>query len=149
MKKLLNSLLIAGCCLLFAPCQSIASEYLSVTTDGANVRTGPDTKHPASMELFLGYPLKVEKKEGEWYQVTDFEKDGGWIHESIVKKGDTVIVNAQKNVNMRSGPSTQDPIIADVERGVVLSRLSTKGKWSRVQHSSGTTGWIYSPLLWP
>lgn len=101
------------------------------------------------MELFQGYPLKVTKQEGEWYQVTDFENDTGWVHTSIVKKADTVIVNAQKSINMRSGPSTNDAIIADVERGVVLTRISQEGKWTKVRHSSGTTGWIYSSLLWP
>jgi SH3-like domain-containing protein len=149
MKKFFNALLIAGCCSCFLPAQIQANQYLSVTTDKANVRTGPGTNYPASMELFTGYPLKVEKQQGEWYQVTDFDKDSGWIHQSIVKAGDTVIVNAQKSVNMRSEPSTKASIVADVERGVVLTRLSTQGKWTQVKHSSGTTGWIYSPLLWP
>ena len=56
---------------------------------------------------------------------------------------------AQKSLNMRSGASTKDSIVTDVERGVVLTNLETKGKWTKVRHSSGTTGWIYSPLLWP
>ena len=60
-----------------------------------------------------------------------------------------MIVNAQKSLNMRSGASTKDSIVADVERGVVLTKIETKGKWTKVRHSSGTTGWIYSPLLWP
>jgi SH3-like domain-containing protein len=30
-----------------------------------------------------------------------------------------------------------------------LTRVSEKGKWTKVRHSSGTTGWVYSPLLWP
>jgi uncharacterized protein YgiM (DUF1202 family) len=149
MKKQLKLLVALGCTCLLASTSAFAAEYLSITTDNANVRTGPGTNYPASMELFQGYPLKVEKKDGEWYKVTDFENDSGWVHESIVKKGDTVIVNAAKSINMRSGPSTHDAIIADVERGVVLTRLEERGKWTKVRHSSGTTGWIYSTLLWP
>jgi SH3-like domain-containing protein len=101
------------------------------------------------MELFQGYPLKIEKKEGEWYKITDFENDSGWVHESIVKKADTVIVKSGKSINMRSGPSTKDSIVADVERGVVLTRISDEGDWTNVRHSSGTTGWIHNSLLWP
>lgn len=149
MKKQILHLLVIGFVGLFLSSPLLAAEYLSVTTDNANVRTGPGTNYPASMELFLGYPLKVLKKQGDWYKITDFENDTGWIHESIVKECDSVIVNAQKSLNMRSGASTKDSIIADVERGVVLSRIETKGKWTKVRHSSGTTGWIYSPLLWP
>lgn len=93
--------------------------------------------------------MKVLKTKGDWHKVTDFEKDTGWIHKSIVKDRDTVIVNAKKSLNMRSGPSTKDAVVADVERGVVLTRISTQGKWTKVRHSSGTIGWIYSQLLWP
>ena len=149
MKKLLKIFFALGCTCLLASTSVYATDYLSITTDNANVRTGPGTNYPASMELFQGYPLKVEKKENDWYKVSDFENDSGWVHESIVKKADTVIVNAANSVNMRSGPSTKDSIVADVERGVVLTRVSEQGKWTQVRHSSGTTGWIYSPLLWP
>lgn len=149
MKKQFKILFVLGCSYLLAASSVFAADYLSITTDNANVRTGPGTTYPASMELFTGYPLKVEQQEGDWYKVSDFEKDTGWVHSSIVKKSDTVIVNANNSVNMRSGPSDKDSIVADVERGVVLSRLSVEGKWTKVRHSSGTIGWIYSPLLWP
>lgn len=149
MKKQIIRLLVIGFIGLLFSSSLLAAEYLSVTTDNANVRTGPGTNYPASMELFLGYPLQVLKKNGEWYKITDFENDTGWIHESIVKKCNSVIVNAQKSLNMRSGASTKDSIVADVERGVVLTKIETKGKWTKVRHSTGTTGWIYSPLLWP
>jgi SH3-like domain-containing protein len=149
MKKILNRILIAGSISLFCASSAIAADYLSVTTDNANVRTGPGKKYQITMELFSGYPLKVLKKQGEWYKITDYEKDSGWIHKSIVKSRDTVIVNAKKSLNMRSGPTTKNSVVADVERGVVLKKLESKGKWTKVRHSTGTVGWIYSSLLWP
>lgn len=149
MKKQLKQIIILVSFSLFFSSFALAASYLSVTTDNANVRTGPGTKYPVAMELFQGYPLLVLKQKGEWYKVSDFEKDSGWIHDSIVKNNNSVIVSAKKSVNMRSGPSTNDGIVADVERGVVLKRLRVKGKWANVQHSSGTVGWIYASLLWP
>jgi SH3-like domain-containing protein len=149
MKNLFKIFFVLGCTCLLTSTSVFAAEYLSITTDNANVRTGPGSNYPASMELFKGYPLKVEKKEGEWYKITDFEKDSGWVHKSIVKKADTVIVNSGKSINMRSGPSTKDSVVADVERGVVLTRISEEGDWTNVRHSSGTTGWIHNSLLWP
>lgn len=148
-KKLVKMFFTLGCTCLLTATSAFAAEYLSITTDNANVRTGPGTNYPASMELFQGYPLKVEEKKGDWYRVTDYENDSGWVHDSIVKKGDTVIVNAKDSINMRSGPSTNDAVVADVERGVVLTKLSENGKWAKVRHSGGTTGYIYAPLLWP
>jgi len=149
MKKIIKTILVAGSISLFCASSAFAAEYLSVTADNANVRTGPGKKYQVTMELFSGYPLKVLKKQGEWYKITDYEKDTGWIHQSIVKSRDTVIVNAKKSLNMRSGPTTKDNVVADVERGVVLKKLESKGKWTKVRHSTGTVGWIYTPLLWP
>jgi len=149
MKKILPKLAAVTLLTFLYASTAFCAEYLTVTTDNANVRTGPGTNYPASMELFEGYPLKVETKQGDWYKISDFEKDSGWIHESIVKKCDTVIVDAKTSVNMRSGPSTDDSVVADVERGVVLKKLATQGKWTKVQHANGTGGWIYTPLLWP
>ena len=149
MKNKLKKIIAISSVALFYATSTFAANYLSVTTDNANVRTGPGTNYPVAMELFQGYPLKVLKKQGEWYKVSDYEKDTGWIHDSIVKDKDTVIVDAKKSLNMRSGPSKNNPVVADVERGVVLNKISTEGNWTKVRHSSGTIGWIYSPLLWP
>ena len=149
MKRPFHTILITGLFSLFLSTSAGAVDYLTVTTDNANVRTGAGTNYPSSMELFQGYPLKVLNKVGEWYQVADFEDDSGWIHQSVVKKGDSAIVNSDKSVNMRSEPSTESAVVADVERGVVVTVLATKGKWTQVRHASGTTGWIFAPLLWP
>lgn len=149
MKIQIRKYLVVGLFGLVLSTSASAADYLTVTTDNANVRTGAGTNYPSSMELFTGYPLKVLNKVGEWYQVTDFENDSGWIHQSIVKKRNTVIVNAQKSVNMRSEPSTDSSVVADVERGVVMTVLATKGKWTQVRHSSGTTGWVFNSLIWP
>ncbi|TKB11122.1 hypothetical protein FCL48_03690 [Desulforhopalus sp. IMCC35007] len=149
MNNKFKKIVVTSSLALFMASSAFAANYLSVTTDNANVRTGPGTKYPVAMELFEGYPLKVMKKEGEWYKISDYENDSGWIHESIVKDQDTVVVNAKNSLNMRSGPSQNSTIVADVERGVVLKKLSSEGQWTKVRHSSGTVGWIYSPLLWP
>ncbi len=135
--------------LLFTVSTVGAASYVSVKGDNVNVRTGPNTNQPVSMELFKGYPLQVVSTQGEWLKVTDFEKDSGWIHKSLVVDGNTVIVNGTKSVNMRSEPSTKSSIIANVDRGVVLTKIEARGKWLKVKHSSGLAGWIYKPLLWP
>ena len=128
---------------------AFSAEYVSVKGDNVNVRTGAGTNYEVSMELFQGYPLKVISTQGEWLKIVDFENDSGWIHQSLVADGNTVIVNGNKNVNMRAEPSTNSKIIATVDRGVVLTKLETQGKWLKLKHSTGLIGWIYKPLLWP
>ena len=107
---------------------------MSVTKDNVNVRSAPTTKSPVYMELFAGYPLKVLKKEGDWLQISDYEGDTGWIHQSLVGKNDTVIINAPKSVNMRAEPTTNSPVVADVERGVIMTKISEQGKWMKLKH---------------
>jgi SH3-like domain-containing protein len=143
------TLTIAGSLLLATAFSAHSTEYVSVTKDGANVRTGPSTNKPVYMELFKGYPLQVIERNGEWLKITDFEKDSGWIHSSLAKKGNTVIVSAKNKVNMRSGPGKSNAVVANIDNGVVLEMLGRKGNWTNVKHLSGTEGWIYAPLLWP
>ena len=149
LKKITRRVLVAGslCAMLAGP--AIAADYVSVVKDGVNVRTAPNTDAPVLMELFQGYPLLVQGKEGDWLKVTDYENDTGYIHSSLVKKGDTVIVNAKKSANMRAEPNPTAAVVADVERGVVLTKLSAQNKWVKVKHSGGTVGWISQPLIWP
>ncbi|MEA3466783.1 MAG: SH3 domain-containing protein, partial [Thermodesulfobacteriota bacterium] len=125
------------------------AEVVSVKKDNVNVRSGPGTEFPVTMELFKGYPLKVLEKKGDWLKIKDFENDSGWIYSSLVNPGSTVIVNGKKSINMRAQPNTTASIVAVVDRGVVLTKLSTQEKWVKVKHSQGITGWIYGPLLWP
>ncbi|MFV0437711.1 MAG: SH3 domain-containing protein [Desulfopila sp.] len=144
-----RSLLAVGTSCLFLTSSALAAEYVSVTKDNVNVRQAPTTKSPVYMELFAGYPLKVLKEEGDWLQISDYEGDSGWIHKGLVGSNNTVIINATKSVNMRAEPNTSSPVIADVERGVVMTKIGEDGKWLKLKHSSGTIGWIYKPLLWP
>lgn len=125
------------------------TETVSVLKDGANVRTGPDAKEPVAMELFQGYPLKVVERKGDWLKVTDFENDSGWISNKMVGAGHTVIVNAKDTINMRSEPKESGAIVANIEHGVVLTKISSKGDWIQVKHTKGTEGWINKKLLWP
>lgn len=140
---------IAAALFFIAASQAAAAEYVSVKGDNVNVRTGAGTNYEVSMELFKGYPLKVVSTQGEWLKIVDFENDSGWIHQSLVSEGNTVIVNGNKNVNMRAEASTNSSIVATVDRGVVMTKLETQGKWIKLKHSSGLIGWIYKPLLWP
>lgn len=136
-------------CAVFLTPVLAAGQTVTVKKNNVNVRSGPGTEFPVAMELFKGYPLQVMEKKGDWLRIIDFEDDRGWIYAPLVVSGSTVIVKGNKSINMRSNPNTKASIVATVDRGVVLTKLATKGKWVKVSHSQGAIGWIYSPLLWP
>lgn len=53
---------------------------------------------------------------------------------------------AQKQVNMRKGPSTKYQIIWELGKGYPLMVIGKKGKWLKVKDFENDKGWIYAPL---
>jgi SH3-like domain-containing protein len=147
-KRLFFLCFLAAAALFFA-FSAWAADFVSVTKDNVNVRTGPGTNHPVQLELFAGYPLKVVSREGNWLKVTDFENDTGWIEASLTRICDTVIVKSQKSINLRSEPNTGSSIVVNIDRGVVLNKIGMQDQWIHVRHNSGVSGWIFQNLIWP
>ena len=125
----------------------LAGEYVSVNRDSVNLRSGPGTNHDIIYKLPLNYPLEVIERKGQWLKVVDFEKVQGWIHSMVTSKQKTCIVTA-KEVNIRSGPGTDNSKIGTVVREVVLKQISHQGDWIQFSHPQ-LKGWIFANLVWP
>lgn len=124
-----------------------AREMISVARPEANMRAGASTRHDVLWTLSQGYPLEVTGRQGQWYQVRDFENDRGWIYRPLVGKTPHHIVKAQI-ANIRSGPSLKQRIVGKAQYGDVLRTLEKKGDWARVRKQDGSTGWVARRLLW-
>ena len=128
---------------------SLAAEYVSVTKDGANVRSGPDVKKELLWEVFKDFPLQVVKREKEWVQIKDFEGDSGWIYANLLSSKEKRVIVKANSINMRSEPNKDSPPVATVKYGVVFTPLEKNGEWLKVKHEDGTLGWISKSLVWP
>ncbi len=126
---------------------AVAAEYVSVVKDGVNLRSAPNTTSEVLFQLPVGYPLEVLSKEGQWLKVSDYEGDKGYITESLVSKTPHVIVKV-KECKIRSGPSTNDPIVGNGVKDVIFAKGEQKGDWIKVTHPS-LTGWVHKDLVWP
>ncbi len=124
-----------------------AEQRLSVSVDIANIRSGPGTNHDLLWKVEKYHPLQIIKKSGSWYQFRDYEGDEGWIFANLVDATPTVIVK-KENVNIRSGPGTDNDILFQAEKGVTFKVLEEKGNWIHIAHADGDKGWIYKPLVW-
>lgn len=51
------------------------------------------------------------------------------------------------NLNVRSGPSTSDSIVASVRRNQRVTLLSRNGEWARIRVASGEPGWVAARYL--
>jgi SH3-like domain-containing protein len=133
---------------LSLPALSFAGEYVSVKKDGVNIRSGPSTDDEILYEVFKDFPLEVLQRKGDWVQTRDYENDKGWIYASLLSDKTTVIVKVD-TANMRSGPGTENKIIATVKKGVVFKPIGKEGDWIKLQYKNDITGWMYNTLLWP
>jgi hypothetical protein len=53
----------------------------------------------------------------------------------------------RKRVNLRSGPSTQETVLAVLERHTPVFLERSEGKWALVRTTSGTVGWVHASLI--
>lgn len=134
-------------CLTCAATVSWGNERCAVSASIANIRQGPGTSYDILWRVEKYYPVIVKERKGDWVKFEDFEKDQGWIHESLLNSTQTVVVK-ENNCNVREGPGTNYPVLFKAQKGVPFKALETKDNWVRIKHADGDTGWIYKPLVW-
>ena len=132
--------------------QAAGITMVSVAEEKVNLRKGPSTQYPIIWELGKGFPLRVIGSQGNWYKVSDFESDVGWIYKDLVFKKPHLIVKINKKskarINIRSGPGTKYSVVGKAEYGVVFETLERGDGWVKVKHETGLTGWVKRSLLW-
>lgn len=131
---------------------TVSAKMVAIKGDDINMRSGPGTSFKVIWKLGSGFPLKVLKVSGNWYRVQDFEGTIGWVHKAVTTNKGHMIVKenkkSQKRVNVRSGPGTNNRIVAKAYYGVVFKTLQQKSGWVKVEHDKGVTGWIKRSLVW-
>lgn len=144
-------MLVTGACMaalfFFMLYNAHGADTLIVKASKARIRHGPGSQFNTAYMVTKGYPLEKIGQNGDWIKIRDPEGDEGWIHKSLVKETDIVVVK-NKIVNIRKGPGTNNPVVMQCEQGVVLRVLERKKSWIKVQHADGETGWIHRNLVW-
>ncbi len=128
------------------------AKMVSINADGVNIRNGPGENNDIKWEYGKGIPLYVISEKDDWYEIKDFENDIGWVYKSLTSPTPYMIVKANKGsnkkINIRSGPGTGFTIVAKAYYGVVFKTIEQKNGWVKVEHDSGTVGWVKRSLLW-
>ncbi len=127
--------------------QSVWAKRLSVSSEIANIRSGPGTQNEIIWKIEKYHPVNVLKTKGAWIHFEDFEGDRGWIHKTLLQSTKTVIIKSEK-CNIRSGPGTNYDVLLTVDKGVPFKVIGAKGQWVNVEHADGDVGWIHKSLVW-
>lgn len=123
------------------------SQRMAVSSEVANIRSGPSAESEVLWQVERYYPLLVIEKKDPWYRFKDIDGHQGWIHKSLLDTTATVIVRVRR-ANLRSGPGTENAILFDAEKGTPFKILTRKKDWLEVQHVDGDSGWIFKSLVW-
>lgn len=140
------------------------------SSDGfANLRKGPGTNYAIVSPLYNGTALEVVSTSGNWTRVNvPSTNQYGYVYTKLLKVNSSAadddwfnawiddddayatgrIASSDGYANFRTGPSTDDSVIAKLYNNVLVSILDTEGNWYKVQLSdAGRTGYVYKTLL--
>ncbi len=126
-----------------------------------NLRMGPESASPVSVELLSDYPLwvlEVKKVDKDVrIHVVDYEGDGGWAHKSFLSFDRYVVATPTEEVAwipVREGAGTDkngNPLFPrrfQAERGTAFKVLADKDGWLHVKHADGDEGWCSAKVVW-
>jgi hypothetical protein len=107
----------------------------STVGTAAPVRSAPDGKLVATMRA--GATVKTGAKKSDWTAVTI----EGFLHKSVVSaKKNTLTITAPSGAALRESAEPSGDIVAVVEDGATLERVSTNGEWFKAKRDA----WVQS-----
>lgn len=134
--------------LFFALSTNGFAEVMSVAFTGAEIRSAPSSiSSKVILKVDKYYPLTVNKRGPEYYQVSDFRGRSGFIHKSLLKAQPAVIVKADR-ANVRSGPGTDQNVVFQLSLGETARLISSRDGWFEIETAAGQKGWIAEFLVW-
>jgi hypothetical protein len=124
-----NSLVLLGALLFALPSTSLRAQTTAATA--AAVRAAPDGRLVATMRA--GAALKTGARKSDWTAVTI----EGFLHKSVVSaKKNELTIKAPSGAALRASANASGEIVAVVEDGATLERLSTSGEWFRAKRDA-------------
>jgi SH3-like domain-containing protein len=146
MKKFLWLAVIS---VLLLPGTVSASTMKSIGKDQVNVRSRPDLGSDVLFQAFLGYPIEVEKQQGNWLYFTDWKNNTGWVYKPLVSKTQTAVILVE-SANIRKGPSLRQPVVMQASKGEIYKIFAERGDWVKVGYylENEVIGWIRQDLVW-
>lgn len=124
------------------------------SSDGfANLRWGPSMNFDVITRAYNGEVVWALEKNGEWYRCCMQNGLIGYIHQNILKLGDTAIGAQGKRgvvrssdgfANVRSGAGTDQSILYTLSAGQTADVYGASGAWFRLSQSSNWGGGGYA-----
>ena len=120
----------------------------SIGKGNVNVHADPSLESKVVFEAPLGYPIEIEKRQGDWVYVKDWQGATGWVYKPLVSDIDTAVIVVDK-ANLRNGPGLDHKVIGEAEEGEIYKILGKTGDWLNLgfYKSGDGAGWVRSDLV--
>jgi SH3-like domain-containing protein len=141
-------ILAAALTLLAGSAQAI--DYASVTRNAILFEASSLQARKLAI-IRVGTPVEVvvTSPDRQWARVRDPSGVLSWIEgNAIDRQRRTVLVTAEQ-VAVRREANERSPVVFEVVRDVVLDLVSSSPSgWVKVQHASGSSGFLRSTAVW-
>lgn len=149
MKPIIRTIIAAGAISAALVISAFAFDVQggTVTTSSAvNFRQEPSTESTVLDKLYNGTRVAVLDQTGDWYQVA-YDGDVGYMSAEYVETQPIMNISCggakvtTSVLNLRSGPGTDNDIVAKLVGGSVTKIIGINNGWFKVQYA-GNTGYI-------
>ena len=132
--------------LLFSSTVYASDIFLSLKKNKVNVRYGPSFDSPVKfIYKKINLPIKLIDKKENWRRIIDLKNNSGWIHQSQLKKVNSIIPLEDK-VLFKKASNFSKPM-ALIKKGRVLIIQKCEVNWCKIK-SEKFKGWVKTDNVW-
>lgn len=117
--------------------------FASLRSAETNVRAGPGQNYPVKFSYKLkGIPVRVISEYDNWNEIEDYEKQSGWVSQSLLTKKRTLLVRTTKSfINMHSKNNEKSRIVFRLENNVIGDYQKCLEDWCGIKINN-KKGWV-------
>ena len=132
--------------ILFTQLLKADEKFWSLKNDVVNVRYSHGKEH-AIKYIYnkKNLPVKQIDKKDNWRRIVDLKNNSGWIHDSQLKKANSLII--LENKILFNKPTNFSNPIARLEKGRLLIVKKCEKNWCNITTDT-YSGWIKSNNVW-
>ena len=120
--------------------------FLSLKKNKVNVRYGPSLESPIKyIYKKINLPIKQIDKKENWRRIIDLKNNSGWIHQSQLKKVNSIIP-LQDKVLFKKASNFSKPM-ALIKKGRVLIIQKCEINWCKIK-TEKFKGWVKTDNVW-
>nr|MDP9472999.1 SH3 domain-containing protein [Chloroflexota bacterium] len=127
----------------------------ATTTTALNLRSGPSTTNAVLLVMPAGSTVTITGSAQNGFYPVTFNGTGGWASTNYLTLGGSGTTptpgsgtaTVTSALNLRSGPSTSDPVISVMPAGATVTLTGESANGFLGVTYNGRTGWAYATFL--